>query len=174
MKKSLHTLTIILGFIVINYNSKAQDNIYYTNIQPYDSIEPILLLQDAKPFLYPRFPDQDIAEEINYIGNGISNVNIIYLNKIVYISWNVCDDSSNSIFVIKKTIGDSNEEIAGIVQNIPCSPHVPLSYGIEDKNIILNETHIYKLFKVLENGTTTHIITMILPKEKDIKTAINN
>jgi len=175
MKNLLHKLTLVLGFIFItNCDSKAQGDIYYAEVQPYDSIEPILLLQDARPFLVPRFPDQNPAEEINYIRDGVSNVNIIYLNNNVYISWNVCDDSSNSVFIIKKTIGDSKEETAGVVQNIPCSPLIPLGYSIQDKNVILNKTHVYKLFKILENGSTVHIITMILPKEKNTKTAIYN
>ena len=150
--------TIGLLFILLFCQCKLFSQDFYSSIDPsVKIIEPILYLEDTKNLI-------DISEE--YISNNISNVKVIYKNNTVYISWDVCDDSTNSYFIVKKhSIDESFYKTVGFRKNVPCNPHVNLSYSISEENISLDKSYYYKLYKQLPNYEVIHIITIILPKQ---------
>lgn len=154
-------------FLVLFFNiakcSRAQE--YYFNIDKDVFIEPVLYLGDSSPCL--RKESSEV--EINYIKEGISNVNIAYYNSTVYISWNVCDDMSHSSFAVEKTTDNITYTKVGTVNNVPCSPHVPVLYSLQDKNVTMNQSYFYKLYKISEKGEKIHIITIIVPRSKNFE-----
>lgn len=169
MKKII--LLTLFVFIAV-FNVKAQSDVYYTSTDTGVIIEPILYLEPSNNFLKMRASNNH--NEIDYIGYNTSNVNVLYLENTVYISWNVCDDSSKSLYIVKKTTDNVNYSVVGYIENIPCTPHIPLLYNLEDKNIVLDKSYFYKLYKVLDNGSTIHIITLILPKQKNLNVISSN
>lgn len=170
----MKNLILLFSLVFITINTvKAQREFYYSSEEPGVVIEPLLYLQDSNYFLNSRNAD-NFNDEIDYIGHHTSNVNVIYRQNNVYISWNVCDDSTRSLYIIKKTTDNIIHTVVGVEENIPCSPHVPLLYSLQDKNVILDKPHFYKLYKILEDGSMVHIVTIILPKQKNSSTASAN
>jgi hypothetical protein len=100
-------------------------------------------------------------QEVNYISDNISSVRVVKKWDTVYISWNVCDDNTHSEFFVVKTQDDKHYPVAKI-KNIPCTPGIPLLYSAVD-NINTDKTSFYKLFKIQEDGTIVHIVTVLLP-----------
>lgn len=162
MKKIILVCVLLLlsnlpGYCQSTFEAASDNNI----------IEPILYLYDSdRRMMHYSF---EVMDEVDYISDNISNVSISYVPNMVYISWNVCDDSTNSVFYITKT-SDTNLYIdtIGYVLNVPCTPHVPLLYSLEDRDIKLDKNNFYKLYKMKETGEIVHIITLIVPKETKI------
>ena len=161
MKKIILCLLLLFGSIK-GFSQKQ----YYESIEPGDIVEPLLYLDDSNRSIM-RHNFEDVTQEIDYISNGISNVSVVYLQHTVYISWNVCDDSTQSIFFITKSDDSLQCDTIGFVRNVPCYPHLPLLYSLKESNVNLNKNYFYKLYKMEENGEVNHIITLILTKRKE-------
>lgn len=134
--------------------------------QDYESLaisEAPLLIASNSPL---PLSHRDNPQEVNYISDNISCVRVMkHLDK-VYISWNVCDDTTNSEFFITKT-QDNQNYVVETVKNIPCSPGVPLLYSTID-SINVNRTSFYKIFKIREDGNIIHIATILLPVPNEL------
>lgn len=105
--------------------------------------------------------------EVNFISNNISNVGIKYNNQSAFLHFNVCDDSTNSVFEIVR-VGEFDEVEHTIrVLNVPSDNHYPLLYCCTDSTLNPTKNNFYVFYKILETGEKIHIITMILPKQYD-------
>lgn len=105
-------------------------------------------------------------QEVSYISDNISCMSVRSYNGIVYLAWNVCDDTSNSEFFIVKTQGETHTEIARI-KNHPNNIGMPILYSAIDTSGV-NTASVYKLFKITSDGSIKHIITVLMPKPEKI------
>lgn len=109
----------------------------------------------------------EVYKEINFISNNISNVGIKYSDQSVFLHFNVCDDSTNSIFEIMR-VGEFDEaEHTMKIWNVPANNHYPLLYCCTDSTLNPAKNNFYVFYKILETGEKIHIITMILLKQYD-------
>lgn len=142
-------LTIILLFLLSINALKAQD---------YESESSEIITANVNQSMATPWS----AYEMNYISDNISSFLVKkHLDK-VYISWNMCDDMSNSEFFIIKSTDQKMYIPVATIRNIPDSCGRPLLYCTID-SININKTTYYKMFKILNNGTIKHIITVLLP-----------
>ena len=138
--------------------------------------ERISYLQDDHNLIRTRIPET-IQKEIDYVSHGVSNIVIKHYQNNVYISWNICDDLTENYFVIKKSFDNINFDTLGIINNIPCNPHYPLLYNIEDEGVSLeNQNIFYTIYKIYKGESDSHhIMTLILPKKnRPLQLSTNN
>ena len=155
-------LYALLFFVLIYTQCFSQDTSTEDSINEEQTTEFLMYYYDSPGIMSKS--ELDIFTEKNYLKENISAMSLTIYDNRAYIHWNVCDEATNSQYAVYKTFDGITNYFVGSVKNNPCSIGIPILYGLQDANVILDKNIFYKLYKIRENGEQVHIITVIVPK----------